>query len=753
MKRNDSGDFSVLYVEPGDEKASLLQVISGQKKPVVIMLAEQSRLFQRPDDFATLKHVKRQLDLPIVFVIPTSTHLAQLAARNGFPVYLSMDSLADALSAGQLGRARTNGKTDSLPRPEATNRGNAEAVRQLSSPKKTVPLPLLEETTRRKQTEPLHPRDVSQLFAAPAQPLSPPPPAAPQESFPAVRFNSLGGVPPSWEDAHVDEDEDEASAFWTPQQIKQPTGNLRSPSLQPSGSQPKLAPQVPKQPSGTQSVLGANAPGQQSGALRVGLPKQPSGAQPALGARGVRQPSGEQAALRAQRLRQASGAQPKLKTAPLQPPMTFPQPPQTKTGKGRPFPLLLVILTGAVVFAGLGLFLMFAHTLPSTSGNGSQAVATTTVGHISFTSSEQLSENTSNGIEDQVVVDLNHLVPPAPHKNYYAWLLGDRAQNDPTSIPLGALSVTNGTAHLFYGGDAQHSNLLLLASRFLVTEEDAAIPPISPSLDTTTWRYYGEFSTTPINSPDNTKHFSYLDHLRHLLGSDPTLNELELPGGLNNWFYRNSGKVLEWVSSTRETWNDTKDTAFIRRQTMRALEYLDGTSFVYQDIPANTPLLVDERLARIGLLDVNGANQDPPCYLTHIENHLNGLLQSGAVTPNLRTNASGLITALNNVQFWLGKVRQDGKKIMSMSDDQLKQGDTLTVLNDMIDNTNHAYSGQLDPSTNTMRNGAVWVHDHMQTLSQLTITKYTLPQGTSHQMVPMAPRVFVPFRREDDVLQ
>src|ERR1051326_3618711 len=107
MKQNDNGDFCLIYVEAADEKVTLLQALQQLQKPVVIMLAEQSRAFQRPEDFATFKQAKRQLNLPIVFVIPAGGHLAQLAARQGFPAYLSMDDLAAALSAGQLSRHRT----------------------------------------------------------------------------------------------------------------------------------------------------------------------------------------------------------------------------------------------------------------------------------------------------------------------------------------------------------------------------------------------------------------------------------------------------------------------------------------------------------------------------------------------------------------------------------------------------------------------------------------------------------------------
>src|SRR5260370_8644318 len=112
MKFNDAGDFCMLYIEPADEKPALLEFISGQKKPVVIMLPVQSRstiersLFQRPDDFGDLKHVKRKLDLPIIFVIPGNEHLRQLASRNGFPAYISIDALADSLAQVHLSLSR-----------------------------------------------------------------------------------------------------------------------------------------------------------------------------------------------------------------------------------------------------------------------------------------------------------------------------------------------------------------------------------------------------------------------------------------------------------------------------------------------------------------------------------------------------------------------------------------------------------------------------------------------------------------------
>src|SRR5205823_1823929 len=101
------------------------------------------------------------------------------------------------------------------------------------------------------------------------------------------------------------------------------------------------------------------------------------------------------------------------------------------------------------------------------------------IGHVSFLSSGQLSENSNQGIDDEVLIDLRNMSNPAPQKNYYGWLLGDKGQGlDERAILLGALRINNGTVHLLYQGDAAHTNLLAMTSRFLITEEDSSVTPI-----------------------------------------------------------------------------------------------------------------------------------------------------------------------------------------------------------------------------------------------------------------------------------
>jgi hypothetical protein len=566
MKFNDAGDFCMLYIEPADEKPALLEFISGQKKPVVIMLPVQSRstiersLFQRPDDFGDLKHVKRKLDLPIIFVIPGNERLRQLASRNGFPAYISIDALADSVAQGHLSLSR-------------------------------------QRTLARKTT-----------------PLSPP---VPEQGIAARRTVPLAPTLPSFQQ----------SAAPTP-------------------------------PAFLQTI-------------------------------------------------------PKTTSSPQHAPVTG------KRQRRLPVVLLLVslLLVGA---AGATAYLWYFRILPPAAASLPQPKI---VGQISLLSSEQLSENSDQGIDDEVQIDLHGLSTPSPGKSYYAWLLGNKNQGEARAVLLGKLSVNQGNAsYLLYPGDQQHTNLLASNSRFLVTEEDATVTPITPSPDYSAWRYYGEFPQKP--DPLDSHHFGFLDHLRHLLAADPLLDEMELPGGLSNWLYRNTGKLLEWTGSARDRWEEAKDLGFVRRQTLRTLSYLDGLAFVHQDLPAGATPPEISRLEAVGLIDVNGANQVPPSYLGHIVYHLGGLLEAPGSTPDTRKSAAAIIAAMNNVQLWLEKLRTDAKQIVAMTDNQLAQPAAFDLLNDMVVQANHAYVGNIDPVTGEMLQGVTWIHDQLQTLATLTVTQY-----------------------------
>jgi len=213
--------------------------------------------------------------------------------------------------------------------------------------------------------------------------------------------------------------------------------------------------------------------------------------------------------------------------------------------------------------------------------------------------------------------------------------------------------------HFIYTGDQQHDNLLENYSRFRITEEDANITPIAPSLVTSNWRYLAELPQKP-NPTDTPNHFSVLAHLRHLLSADPTLDKLKLHGGLGIWLVRNVEKVQEWAGSARDYWT-TKDIKLMQDQLIRILDYLDSTTYVGQDVLSANPVIVDQRIAKVALLEFS-PDQQPPGYLTHISHHVQGVISAPGATTDQRNLASQIYTDLNNVTEWLIQVRKDAKQ-------------------------------------------------------------------------------------------
>lgn len=383
---------------------------------------------------------------------------------------------------------------------------------------------------------------------------------------------------------------------------------------------------------------------------------------------------------------------------------------------------MVLLLVSVFVLVGMNLDSLLPATPPRDTAHAQNQVASlvsTIVGHVFFMSSGQVNENTSQGIADEVQLELSHLSSPAKGNSLYAWLIGDNPGEGGTLL-LGTLNVNKGNAQLQYTGDSQHTNLLTFASRFLVTEEPTAPPPMVPSPDTSTWRYSAAFPRTP-NPLDTTHHFGLLDHLRHLLASDPTMQSLGLPGGLEIWLFRDVQKVLEWAGSARDDWS-VPNTPFMQRQFIRILEYLDGLRNMQRDLPSGTPVLVDPRIAQAGLLEFDTQHQEPPGLLYHIGTHLRGLVQSPGASSAQQQLATRIDTAINRVQALLEQVHLDAKKLFAMSAAQLVQQSALSILDDMVTNAQLAFTGQFDTSTSTIQNGATQIHYAIAMLATMDVS-------------------------------
>lgn len=254
------------------------------------------------------------------------------------------------------------------------------------------------------------------------------------------------------------------------------------------------------------------------------------------------------------------------------------------------FIALLTIIMIATVSSSLGIFLFMHKSPPIVTVSSAE-------GQAFFVTSGQLNKKGYPGINDELQINLHNVPDPAPGTSYYAWLLRDKTQPASTPILLGMLPVERGEVHFLYPGDSQHIDLLSTTSRVLITQEDAGITPINPAPDFNNWHFYAELPQEPAPN-DVIHHYSMLDHLRSLLAEDSVTGGMGIHGGLEIWLLRNTGKVVEWANSARDSWSD-KSTNLMRAHFTRILDYLDGESYVQADVPQGTPLVVS---APIGLL-------------------------------------------------------------------------------------------------------------------------------------------------------
>jgi serine/threonine protein kinase len=357
--------------------------------------------------------------------------------------------------------------------------------------------------------------------------------------------------------------------------------------------------------------------------------------------------------------------------------------------------------------------------------------APTIIGHAAFVSSGQLNSDNSQGINDEVILEMHNIPAPPAGTAYYAWLLGDKIYAEPLVTALGRLPLNNGNVYLFYKGNTSHANLLATESRILITEENVSSSPVIYTPNTKFWAYYAELPQTP--NPRDQLHFSMLDHLRHLLSNSPELQTRKLYGGLDMWLLRNTQKILEWSNAARDDWRTSPD--LLHRQIVRVLDYIDGASYVRQDAPAVGPVLLsDAHDAQIALL---GPSPDepihagytyeddvPPGYVYLVSAHLDAAVLSPGATQSQRDQAAQIHVALDQVKGWFEQVHQDAKQLVAMNTQQLGQPQALSLLNDMVTKVQLAYTGQDDPWTGQQQGGVIWICNGVQHLAIFNLQPY-----------------------------
>jgi eukaryotic-like serine/threonine-protein kinase len=392
-----------------------------------------------------------------------------------------------------------------------------------------------------------------------------------------------------------------------------------------------------------------------------------------------------------------------------------PLPPSSKKPRRR---LLYIVLAGILILALIGSALGAYFTFFSKGTTTTTTAASQIVGHAYFISSGLLSPESNAGITDQLQIKMGNIPPPPSGKAYYAWLLSPRtASSSLQTTPLGPL----GAGSLYFTGN--NTDQLAINSRLIITEEDAATPPIYPSLEPSTWLYYAEFSEIPHAM--GKLQFSLYDHIRHLLASENYIKSKGLFGGLDTWLYRNTQKILEWAGSANDQVNYPSQSSFdfMHRQLGRIMCYLDGAPYVQQDLPTvqcNEPTVGIG--ANIGLLTL--PKKDPLPFLKHIDGHLQELSILPEASASQKTLAIQIKKGLDEVNILLQTLRTDVLKLYPMNSAQLFGNDGRTQLNIVAQLANKAFAGQVTPH-GQLSDGVVQINYDVQRLATFDIRACT----------------------------
>lgn len=374
----------------------------------------------------------------------------------------------------------------------------------------------------------------------------------------------------------------------------------------------------------------------------------------------------------------------------------------------------IIIVSVLVLVALLGsTALVLARRVPPSPAPASNPV----YGQAMFFSTNLVGTEVDTGIANGVRISLWNLPAPAARNSYYAWLLPGISNAEGPRVLVGQFTPSDGTASITYIDP--DTNLLATKSRLLVTEESTSPVPTFPSPDPHKWRYYGALPQTP--NPQDSSHFSALDHLRHLLSDDPMNNMMPLPGGLGAWLLQNVRMIFSWSS---QAWNlgrpqDLKS-PWARLDLVAILDTLDGATAVQQDVPQHTPLVVDQSISRKPILSLD-PNAPTPGYLLEMNTHLFGFASSPGTTPAAQKLAGTINQELDALQKTLEQVRQDAKAILARTDDS--QLDAL--FSDLLNQATIAYTGQIDASTGARVGGVCLIFSQLQQLTQFPVVQYS----------------------------
>ncbi len=402
---------------------------------------------------------------------------------------------------------------------------------------------------------------------------------------------------------------------------------------------------------------------------------------------------------------------PNPQQTPAAPPSVPPQPgkrPGKRFYMGLSLALLLVLSIGVVSYVLWGT--QKTQVAPS--------VGTTRVGQVHFLNSQD-----TMGAFDEAQLSLHNLPNPPDGKTYYAWLV---THDDSVEVVHWPLTVQNGTlTSPNYVYPPHHNLLTSLPYLFLITLQSGNTSV--PSFNTNDLLYYAVIPQTKAT----TDNYSVIDHLNHLLTSDPGLEKLGLHFGLRYWLLANTQSLVQEVNGASDA-RQNKQVLALRQHLVNILYYLRGTSCAPLDLrgtPQGTPITPDAAIAqqvKASLLECS-QNTSITSLLAHTELHVHGIYQAPGVTTMQTALAPPIQTNLVQVTTWLQQLyQQDILHLLTLSDDQLLQSSEQSYFDDMKMVSNEAYKGPLP----TSKTGLVQMSNDLEQLATFDLMQ--CPRTTSN---------------------
>ncbi|MFL5705277.1 MAG: serine/threonine protein kinase [Ktedonobacteraceae bacterium] len=315
---------------------------------------------------------------------------------------------------------------------------------------------------------------------------------------------------------------------------------------------------------------------------------------------------------------------------------------------------LLLVVVGAL---GVSLFLT----------NGSQHApalsANSAIGHVFF-------QDDALGHDDTLRIQLQNVPSPPQGKRYFAWLQNTGGQ----AVPLGPLSIQNGTTRLTYLGDGKHTNLLSIVRGVFVTlENDKQTTPQTPSIDAKV--YQSSFASAS---------FPYIQHILYMLPGFP--DHGSLIAGLFGYI----GGINDKAGSVVDSLRSTHDYGLALRQANRIMEMIDGSENARAsgDLPPALPLLLS---APVGLL----SSSSQMGYIDTLAGQIDKVIQTTGDNADLHQHAQNVRNALIDLRDWIQKMHDYDEQILKASN--LGSANVLSVALQLKQLAVDSYTGRTIP--------------------------------------------------------